>query len=63
MREALENKGPCVVQAVVDANEPPMPGKATTEQAMKLAKALVRGQKDATGIIETILADKIREVI
>jgi hypothetical protein len=40
-----------------------MPGKATTEQAMKLAKSLLRGQKDAIKIIKTIGEDKIREVI
>jgi hypothetical protein len=40
-----------------------MPGKATTEQAYKLAKALVRGQKDAMKIIKTIAVDEIREVI
>jgi pyruvate dehydrogenase (quinone) len=63
LREALGHNGPTIVQAVVDANEPPMPGKATTEQARKLVKALLRGQKDATGIVETIFMDKIREVI
>ena len=39
------------MQAVVDPNEPPMPGKATTRQALHLAKALARGQKDAIKII------------
>jgi len=63
LRKALDHPGPSIVQAVVDPNEPPMPGKATTDQAMKLAKALLRGQKNASGIIETILEDKIREVI
>jgi len=63
LRKALDHLGPSIVQAVVDPNEPPMPGKATTDQAMKLAKALLRGQKNASGIIETILEDKIREVI
>jgi pyruvate dehydrogenase (quinone) len=52
-----------VVQAVVDPNEPPMPGKATSEQAYKFAKALLRGQKDAMKIIETIMEDQIREVV
>ncbi len=63
LREALAHKGPSVVQAVVDPNEPPMPGKATTEQALHLAKALVRGQKDAAKIIKTIVRDEVREVI
>lgn len=63
LREALAHKGPSLVQAVVDPNEPPMPGKATTEQALHFAKALVRGQKDAVKIIKTIALDKIREVV
>jgi pyruvate dehydrogenase (quinone) len=63
LRAALAHKGPTVVQAVVDPNEPPMPGKITTEQALHFAKALARGQKDAAKIIRTIAEDKIREVI
>jgi len=63
LREALAHRGPSVVQAVVDPNEAPMPGKATTEQAIKFAKSLLRGQKDAMKIIKTIAEDKIREVI
>jgi pyruvate dehydrogenase (quinone) len=52
-----------VVQAVVDPNEPPLPGKITTEQAYKFAKALARGQKDAMKIIKTVLEDEVREVV
>ncbi len=63
LREALAHKGPTVVQAVVDPNEPPMPGKATTKQALHLAKALARGQKDALKIIKTIAIDELREVL
>jgi hypothetical protein len=48
---------------VVDPNEPPMPGKITTEQALKFAKSLARGQKDAAKIIKTIAEDRIREVV
>ncbi len=63
LTEALRHDGPAVIQAVVDPNEPPMPGKITTKQALKLAEALLRGQKDALGIIKTLALDKIREVI
>ena len=63
LREALAHPGPTVVEAIVDANEPPMPGKVTTDQAMNLAKALLRGQKDAGKIIKTIAEDRIREVV
>ena len=63
LREALAHQGPTVVQAVVDPNEPPMPGKITTEQALHFAKALARGQKDAWKIIKTVSEDELREVI
>ncbi len=63
LREALSHDGPTVVQAVVDPNEPPMPGKVTTEQAYKFTKALARGQKDALRIIKTVAEDELREVI
>ena len=63
LERALAHRGPAVVQAVVDANEPPMPGRVTTEQAVKFAEALVRGQKDAWKIIKTLVEDKVREVV
>ena len=63
LREALAHDGPTVVQAVVDPNEPPMPGKITTEQAVHFAEALARGQKDAAKIIKTIAEDQIHEVV
>jgi pyruvate dehydrogenase (quinone) len=63
LRQALATQGPSVVQAVVDPNEPPMPGKVTTEQALHFAKSLVGGQKDAAKIIKTIAEDQVREVI
>ncbi|MEO6877416.1 MAG: thiamine pyrophosphate-dependent enzyme, partial [Gemmatimonadaceae bacterium] len=43
LKAALAYPGPAVVQAVVDANEPPMPGKIGTKQAIEFAKALARG--------------------
>ena len=63
LREALAHRGPAVIQAVVDANEPPMPGQATTEQAIKFAEALIKGQKEGGKILKTLLEDKFREVV
>jgi pyruvate dehydrogenase (quinone) len=64
LRLALAHPGPAVVQAVVDPNEPPMPGNINTEQALHFAEALLSGQqKDTAKIINTILKDKVREVI
>jgi pyruvate dehydrogenase (quinone) len=64
LRQALAHPGPAVIQAVVDPNEPPMPGNINTEQALHFAEALLSGQqKDTAKIIKTILKDKVREVI
>lgn len=63
LRSALAHDGPAVIQAVVDPNEPPLPGKISTKQAMHFAEALIEGQKDRFKIIKTVLEDKIREVI
>lgn len=63
LREALALRGPAVIQAVVDPNEPPLPGKITTEQALHFAKALARGQKDGWEIIKTVVENAIREVV
>jgi len=63
LKKALSHRGPAVVQAVVDPNEPPLPGKISTKQALHFAEALARGQKDRWDIIKTVLEDKVREVI
>ena len=52
-----------MIEAVVDPNEPPMPGKITTEQAMNFAEALAAGEKDRLDIIKTVMEDKVREVV
>jgi pyruvate dehydrogenase (quinone) len=63
LREALAQKGPAVIQAVVDPNEPPMPGKISTAQITNFAKSLAKGEKDRWDIIKTVVSDKVREVV
>ncbi|MDQ6679061.1 MAG: thiamine pyrophosphate-binding protein [Acidobacteriota bacterium] len=63
LREALAYPGPAVIEAVVDPNEPPLPGNITAEQALHFTEAMAKGDKDRIKIIKTILEDKIREVI
>ncbi len=55
--------GPAVVEAVVDPNEPPLPGKITTEQALKFAEALLKGERERWKIFKTVAENKVREVI
>ncbi|MGQ0811878.1 MAG: thiamine pyrophosphate-dependent enzyme [Nitrospiraceae bacterium] len=63
LRDAFSHPGPAVIEAVVDPNEPPLPGKITTDQAWQFAKALARGQKDGWDIIKTLVENKVREVV
>src|SRR5579872_2970167 len=61
--EALHCAGPAVIEAVVDPNEPPMPPKVTARQAAHFAESLAKGTPDRKKIVETILGDKIREMV
>ena len=63
LRQALAHPGPALIEAVVDPNEPPLPGNITAEQALHFAEALGKGEKDRWKVIKTILEDKVREVI
>jgi len=60
---AFATPGPVVIEAVVDPNEPPMPAKVTARQAAHLAEALAKGTADGHKIFETILSDKVRELV
>jgi hypothetical protein len=51
------------VQAVVDPNEPPLPGNINSKQALHFAEAILRGEKNGGDIVKTVLKDKVREVI
>lgn len=63
LRQAFDHPGPAIVEAVVDPNEPPLPGKITTEQAWHFAEALAKGEPDRWNIIKTVIENKVREVI
>ena len=63
LREALAHPGPALIQAVVDPNEPPLPGKISMTQALHFAEALAKGEHNRWDIIKTVLKDKVREVI
>jgi pyruvate dehydrogenase (quinone) len=63
LREAFAYPGPALVEALVDPNEPPMPGKITTKQALAFAQSLAKGTSDRWEIIKTVVENKIREVV
>lgn len=60
---ALATNGPVIIEALVDPHEPPMPPKATVEQAMKFSESLLRGTPDAAKIMKTVLMDKVHELV
>ncbi|HWD98283.1 MAG TPA: thiamine pyrophosphate-dependent enzyme [Bryobacteraceae bacterium] len=61
--QALATDGPVLIEAVVDPNTPPMPGKINATQALHFAEAIARGEKDAGSIIRDIAGEKIRELV
>ncbi len=63
LAEGFRVPGPTVIEAIVDPNEPALPGHATMRQAWNFAKSLVRGEKDRSDIVKTLLEDKVREVV
>jgi pyruvate dehydrogenase (quinone) len=61
--QAFAQQGPAVVEAVVDPNEPLMPGHVTVEQAWKFGESLIRGEKDRWSILKNVVKQKVREVV
>jgi len=59
----LNAEGPAVLEATVDALEPPLPAKIKPEQALRFAESLVRGEPNAGAIARKALGDKIRELV
>jgi pyruvate dehydrogenase (quinone) len=47
----------------VDANEPPMPGKIKTNQAVQFAKALLKGEEDRVPIVKGLMKDMLTDLI
>jgi pyruvate dehydrogenase (quinone) len=61
--QAFAHPGPAIVEAVVDPNEPPMPGHVTMDQAWHFAESMIRGESQRSEIIKTVLKNTIREVV
>jgi pyruvate dehydrogenase (quinone)/pyruvate oxidase len=63
LREALAAPGPCLIEAVVDPYEPPMPPKIEVKQAMHMAEALAKGTPHALKTALTLASDTVRELV
>jgi pyruvate dehydrogenase (quinone) len=60
---ALSVRGPALIEAIVDPNEPPMPAKVKPEQVLHFAESITRGTRDWEKIAATIAKDKVRELV
>ena len=63
LSRALATRGPALIEAVVDPNEPPMPPKVTLKQAAHFAESLARGTPERGKIALTVASDTVREII
>jgi pyruvate dehydrogenase (quinone) len=63
LRQAFAAPGPALVEALVDANEPPMPPKIQFKQTRHLVEALARGTPDAGKIARNIVRGTLRELV
>jgi pyruvate dehydrogenase (quinone)/pyruvate oxidase len=63
LRDALATPGPCLIEAVIDPNEPPLPPGLDLKRGLRLAKGLLRGSKDGGAIAGAIARDIVRELI
>jgi pyruvate dehydrogenase (quinone)/pyruvate oxidase len=63
LREALATPGPCLIEAVVDPFEPPLPPKIEAKQALHMAEALAKGTPHALKTALTLGSDTVRELV
>jgi pyruvate dehydrogenase (quinone) len=60
-QEALSTNAPVVLEVKVDPEIPPLPPHIRLEQAEKMAKAMVKGDPERSGVIEKSLRGKLVE--
>ncbi|HEY6047738.1 MAG TPA: thiamine pyrophosphate-dependent enzyme, partial [Sphingomicrobium sp.] len=63
LKQALATPGPCLIEAVVDPYEPPMPPKIELKQALNMGKALAKGTPHALDTALTLASDTVRELV
>lgn len=63
IESALAMPGPVLIEAIVDANEPPLPAKVKPTQAVHFAESLAQGTKDWQKIATTVAKDRVRELV
>jgi pyruvate dehydrogenase (quinone) len=61
LSEALEHRGPALIDVSVNPDEPPTPGKVEYEQAKGFVKAFLAGERRRATIASTLFRDKYAE--
>jgi pyruvate dehydrogenase (quinone) len=61
--QALACDRPCVVEAIVDPEVPPLPPHITLQQAQHFMKAIIGGDPDARRMIQQSFTEKILEFL
>jgi pyruvate dehydrogenase (quinone)/pyruvate oxidase len=61
LAEALAIDGPVLIEAVVNAYEPPMPAEVSPKQAREMAEALARGEPNRKRVGITLYRDVVHE--
>jgi pyruvate dehydrogenase (quinone) len=62
IEQALAYPGPALVDVNVNPDEPPLPGRVEHQQAVKFARAFLRGQPRKATIATTLFRDKIEQL-
>jgi pyruvate dehydrogenase (quinone) len=62
-QQALSADRPVVIDAITDANVPPIPPHASAEQVKELTKSLVKGDTDAWDVVVTGTREKVQEFL
>lgn len=63
LARAFDTPGPVVIDALVDANEPPVPASVSSRQAINFAEALAKGTPDGQKLLKEAIQYKVREVV
>jgi pyruvate dehydrogenase (quinone) len=63
LRDVMAAPGPCLIEAVVDPHEPPLPPSIEPEQALHLAEALLKGTPNRGKIALTLASDVVRQLV
>jgi pyruvate dehydrogenase (quinone) len=50
-------------RVVIGCKEPPLPGKISTDQAVKFMEGVAKGEPGGWDILKGVMKEKVREVI